>query len=173
MYMRTIPLMKIWSFRKRKIHIRYHCTSIIIDTCILSHVFRKFPERGYFKHHIDMLCSTANYKLHTLRRERKYSTLGKAKLLYNAFINSQFNYLSLIWMFCWKTDCLKIETTQYKALKFIYNSNESYDKLLTCIIESASSSNYVLWLQKYMGLVAIGFYETIIYKIDVPLNYHQ
>ena len=78
-----------------------------------------------------MLCSTTNYKLHALRRIRKYLTPVKARLLYNAFINSQFNYASVIWMFCRKTDYLKIEKIQYKALKIIYNSNESYEALLT------------------------------------------
>ena len=55
-----------------------------------------------FKDHVDMLCSTANYKLHALRRIRKYLTLEKTKLLYNAFINSQFNYASVICIFCGK-----------------------------------------------------------------------
>ena len=41
-----------------------------------------------FNDHVDLLCSTANYKLHTLRRIRKYLTLEKARLLYKAFINS-------------------------------------------------------------------------------------
>ena len=49
-----------------------------------------------------MLCSTANYKLNALRRIRKYLTLEKTKLLYNAFINSQFNYASVICIFCGK-----------------------------------------------------------------------
>ena len=68
-----------------------------------------------FKNHVDMLCSIANYKLHALRRIRKYLTLEKTKLLYNAFINSQFNYASMIWMFCRKKDYLKIEKIQYKV----------------------------------------------------------
>ena len=84
-----------------------------------------------FKDHVDILCSTANYKLQALRRIRKYLTLVKARLLYNAFINSQFNYASVIWMFCRKKDYLKIEKIQYKALKSICNSNESYEELLT------------------------------------------
>ena len=88
-------------------------------------------DRLTFKDHIDMLCSTANYKLHSLRRIWKYLTLEKAKLLYNAFISSQFNYASVIWMFCRKKDYLKIEKIQYKALKIIYNANESYEELLT------------------------------------------
>ena len=41
-----------------------------------------------FKDHINMLCRRANYKLHALRRIRKYLTLEKSKLLYNAFINN-------------------------------------------------------------------------------------
>ena len=36
-----------------------------------------------FKDHFDMLCSTANYELHALRRIKKYLTLGK--VIYNAF----------------------------------------------------------------------------------------
>ena len=56
-----------------------------------------------FKDHINMLCRRASYKLHALRRIRKYLTLEKSKLLYNAFINNQFNYASIIWMFCSKT----------------------------------------------------------------------
>ena len=48
-----------------------------------------------FNEHIDNLCCTANYKLHALRRIRKYLSLEKPKLLSNAFINSQFNYAQL------------------------------------------------------------------------------
>ena len=34
-----------------------------------------------FKDHVNMLCSTTNYKLQALRRIKKYLTLKKAKLL--------------------------------------------------------------------------------------------
>ena len=61
-----------------------------------------------FKDYVGMLCSTANYKLHTLRRIGKYLTLEKAQLLYNVFVNSLFNYASVILMFCRKKDYLKI-----------------------------------------------------------------
>ena len=53
-----------------------------------------------FNEHMDNLCRTVNYKLHALRKIRKYLSLEKAKLLCNAFINSQFNYAPLVWMFC-------------------------------------------------------------------------
>ena len=83
-----------------------------------------------FNEHIDNLCRTANYKLHALRRIRKYLSLEKAKLLCNAFINSQFNYVPLVWMFCRKKQYLKIQKIHHKALKVVYNSNKNYNELL-------------------------------------------
>ena len=47
-----------------------------------------------FKDHINILCHRASFKLHALRRIRKYSITDKTKLLYNAFINSKFNCVS-------------------------------------------------------------------------------
>ena len=84
-----------------------------------------------FKDHIDTLCRNASYKLHALRRIRKYLTPDKAKVLYNAFINSQFSYASIIWMFCRKTDYLKMGKIQYKALKIVFNS-KSHWKIIFC-----------------------------------------
>ena len=51
-----------------------------------------------FKDHINISCRRVDLKLHVLRRIRKYLTTVKAKLLYNTFINSQFNYASITWM---------------------------------------------------------------------------
>ena len=83
-----------------------------------------------FKDHINILCRRASFKHHALGRIRKYLTIVKAKLLYNAFVNSQFNYASIIWMFYHKQEYIKIEKIQYNVLKSVYNSNESYAKLL-------------------------------------------
>ena len=49
-----------------------------------------------FKRHIENLCRKAQYKLHVLRRIRKFLTIEKAKILGNAFIDSQFNYAPLL-----------------------------------------------------------------------------
>ena len=83
-----------------------------------------------FNEHIANLCCTANYKLHALRRIRKFLSLEKVKLLCNAFINSQFNCALLLWMFCRKKQYLKIQKIHHKALKVVYNSNKNYDELL-------------------------------------------
>ena len=49
-----------------------------------------------FKKYIDNLVRKAQYKLYALRRIRKFLTIKKAKILGNAFIDSQFNYAPLI-----------------------------------------------------------------------------
>ena len=82
-----------------------------------------------FNEHNDNLCRTVNYKLHALQRIRKYFSLEKAKLLWNAFINSQFNYAPLVWMFCRKKRYLKIQKIHDKALRVVHNSNKNYDEL--------------------------------------------
>ena len=55
-----------------------------------------------FKKHNENLCKKASFKLHTLCRIRKFLTVEKVIILANAFINSQFNYAPLIWMFASK-----------------------------------------------------------------------
>ena len=49
-----------------------------------------------FKQHIENLCPKAQYKLHALRRIRKFLAIEKAKTLGNAFLVSQFNYAPLL-----------------------------------------------------------------------------
>ena len=83
-----------------------------------------------FSEHINNLCCNAGYKLHALRRIRKYLTQDQAKLLHNAFINGQFNYAPIIWIFCRKNQYLKIQKIRHKALKVVFNSDNSYDELL-------------------------------------------
>ena len=42
-----------------------------------------------FKKNIENLSKKASFKLHALRRTRKFVTVEKARILANAFINSQ------------------------------------------------------------------------------------
>ena len=101
-----------------------------------------------------MFCRRANYKLHALRRTRKYLTLEKSKLLCNVFINNQFNYTSIIWVFCRKQDYLKVVKNHYKALKIIYNSNECFEELLI-------RNNEVSIHQKQLHTLATEIYKSL------------
>ena len=74
-------------------------------------------------------------ELHALRRMRKYLAVEKAKLLGNAFIDSQFTSAPLIWMFCQKTLYLK-------TIIIIHQSNASCRDLLEC--NSSTSLQFLL-----------------------------
>ena len=68
----------------------------------------KIDKQLKFTSHIEELCRKATYKLHALRRIGKYLTGEEIKLLANVFINSQFTYAPLIWMFASKSSIAKI-----------------------------------------------------------------
>ena len=77
------------------------------------------------KKHIENLVRRAQYKLHALRRIRKFLTIEKATIPGNAFIYSRFNYAPLIWMFCRKTLYSKIEKIHHRTLKVVYGIDDS------------------------------------------------
>ena len=89
-----------------------------------------------------------------MQRIRKDLTPDKAKVLYNAFIISQFSYASIIWMFCRKPDYLKMEKIQYKALEIVFNSNESFEDLLL-------HSNEVSIHQKKLRQLSTEIYKSL------------
>ena len=84
-----------------------------------------------FKKHIEDLCKRASYKLHALKRIRGSLTVEKAKILAHAFIDSQFNYVPLIWISVGKTLIDKICKIHHRLLKVVCNEyNKSYEELL-------------------------------------------
>ena len=62
--------------------------------------------------HINNICKVTGAKIKGLGRIRNRLNLSQAKILYNSFILSQFNYCCLVWMFCSKTLQNKINQIQ-------------------------------------------------------------
>ena len=118
----------------------------------------KFNIRLTFKDYINILYRRASFKLHALRRKRKYLTIDKAKLLWNAFLNSQLNYALIIRMFFYKQDYLKIEKSQCKDF---CNSNESYEELL---LHNNEGSIH----QKQLSLLATALFKSL---VDINLDF--
>ena len=84
-----------------------------------------------FKKHINELCRKASYMLPVLQRMRRYLSVDKAKLLANVFIDKQFNYAPLIWIFAVKTLINKICKIHHRTVQVVYgNFNKSCDELL-------------------------------------------
>ena len=74
-----------------------------------------------FKKHISKLCESSSQKLWALRRIRKYLNFEQAQVLSNSFVMSNFRYCNLIWMFCTKTENLRINQVHKQTLRFMYN----------------------------------------------------
>ena len=84
-----------------------------------------------FDDYIDKLCKTARFKLHASRRIRKFLRLEPSNLLANSFINTQYGYAPLIWMFTSKNSMLKINKIHRRTLHLVYdNYNSTYEELL-------------------------------------------
>ena len=50
--------------------------------------------------HIENLFKKVSYKLYALQRIRKFIIVMQAKTLTSFFVNNQFNYCAIIWIFC-------------------------------------------------------------------------
>ena len=115
----------------------------------------KIDKNLTFKKYISELCTRALYKLHTLRRTRKCLTVEKAKLLTNVFINSQFNYAPLMWMFANKCSIDRILKIHKRTVKIVYDVyDESYENLL-------NRSGDISIHQKHLRYLAIEVYKSL------------
>ena len=60
-----------------------------------------------------------------LARVCTYLSLECRRTLMKAFIESQFAYCPLIWMFCQRSSNTRINHLHERALRIVYNDNES------------------------------------------------
>ena len=84
-----------------------------------------------FNEHISKICKKVGYKLHALARISHYMTTDKLRVLMKAFIESQFGYCPLIWMFHSRTLNTRINTLHERALRIVYKDHySSFEHLL-------------------------------------------
>ena len=84
-----------------------------------------------FSEHVNNICNKVSKKLHALCRVSNYMNRNKLRLLMKAFIESQFGYCPLIWMFHNRTLNNRINYLHERALRLVYNdANLSFEELL-------------------------------------------
>ena len=104
-------------------------------------------------------------------------TIEKDKILGNRFIDSQFNYTPLLWMFFRKTLYSEIEKIHHKTSKVIYESRDIYDNLLvqgnTVSVQERHLSffmtEYSLFRLTSWKLVSVIFYQIFIFSPTIDL----
>ena len=82
--------------------VKFNLTCVLQSSDDLTLLGAMIEKNSTFKKHIDDLVRKA-------RKNFMLYGIIKAKILGNAFIDSQFNYAPLIWMFCRKSFYYKIE----------------------------------------------------------------
>ena len=84
-----------------------------------------------FDEHITSLCRKAGKKLYVLARLSHFMCTNKKRVLMKAFIESQFSYCPLIWMFHSRSVNNKINHLHERSLRIVYKNNiSSFEYLL-------------------------------------------
>ena len=69
-----------------------------------------------FNHHVSALCTKAARQLNALARISRFLSTSSRMIIYNSFINSNFNYCPIVWHFCGKKNGDKIEKFKSELL---------------------------------------------------------
>ena len=84
-----------------------------------------------FNAHLSDICKRASTKVTALARLVRFISFEKKRLLMKSFIESQFSYCPLIWMFCSRIMNKKINYIHERALRLVYEDyTSSFNDLL-------------------------------------------
>ena len=79
----------------------------------------------------------------------------QAKTLASSFVNSQFNYCAIVWMFCSRKWKLRLENIHKRTLRVVYYEyKENYQDLLVGLYENSIH-------QKHLHLLAIEVFKSV------------
>ena len=73
-----------------------------------------------FNSHLKVLCKKVNQKVSALARIARILPFQKRRIILKTFIESQFSYCPLIWMFCSRSMNNKINHIHERALRLVY-----------------------------------------------------
>ena len=84
-----------------------------------------------FNLHLKILCKKVNQKVSALARIVRILPFQKRRLILKTFIESQFSYCPLVWMFCSRKMNNKMNHIHERALRLVYQDyTASFDDLL-------------------------------------------
>ena len=79
-----------------------------------------------FENHLSAICNKVSRKINALGRIANSMSLEKRRIVMKTFIESQFNYCPLIWMFHSRTINNKINRLHERALRIVYSDFKSF-----------------------------------------------
>ena len=81
-----------------------------------------------FNEHVSGLCTEVGQKLHALARVSKYMNTDKLRLIMKAFINAQFGYCPLVWMFYSRSLNNRINKFHEREIRIVFK--DTFNDLL-------------------------------------------
>ena len=88
-------------------------------------------KRLNFNKHLTLLCKKAGNKVTALARVVKLLPFHKSRVLMKSFVESQFSYCPLLWMFCSRKMNRKINHIHERGLRLVYNDYcSTFEELL-------------------------------------------
>ena len=78
-----------------------------------------------FEDHVNFMCKIANQKLYALSRIAPFMDLKQRRNIMKAFVESQFGYCPLMWMFHSRGRNNKINRIRERALRITYEDKSS------------------------------------------------
>ena len=129
-----------------------------------------------FDQHVPFICSKDSKKLHALGRIATFMSFKKRRTLMKPFIESQFNYCPLIWMFRSRIMNKKINRIHERALRLVYYDQvSSFCKLLrrdgSFCIHDSNVWSLAIELYKFFYGISPSIMKNVFHiTINIPYN---
>ena len=83
-----------------------------------------------YNSHMDNISRQAGKQVNAVKRMKHYLDKRTRNIIYNSYINCNFSYCSVVWMFANKTNLEKLERTNKRALRVVTNKDHlHYEEL--------------------------------------------
>ena len=122
-----------------------------------------------FDNHPSAICNKVSRKINTLGRIANYMSLEKHRIVMKTFIESQFNYCPLTWMFHSQTFNNKINRLHERALRIVYSDfKSSFEGLLmkdnSFSIHERNIQNLAIEIHKFLNVLSPSFLNNVFHK---------
>ena len=122
-----------------------------------------------FENHLSAICDKVSRKINALGRIANYMTLKKRRIVMKTFIESQFNYCPLIWMFHSRTINNKINRLHERALRIVYSEfKSSFEGLLmkdnSFSIHERNIQSSAIEIYKFLNGLSPSFLNNVFHK---------
>ena len=142
-----------------------HITSSTVETLLGITIDSELN----FENHLSAICNNVSRKINALGRIANYMPLEKRRIVMKTFIESQFNYCPLIWMFHSRSINNKINCLHQRALRIVYsNFKSSFEGLLmkenSFSIHERNIQSLAIEAYKFLNGLSPSFLNNIFHK---------